>query len=261
MAEQFNFEDTYASDSCDEDTWEGIYWHVGLSYGESGDEQDTRGVGSKEGLETTDGTVAATDEAVELQKDLKQLWKITKLQWKQLEKWMNNANKSFVDEVKSTYKNYVQYCGYIDDKFKKLLGIKEVTKTEVLWPIYQPHKKTTGKCPKCDYEAMSGGMIYSHMAEKHNLELIGCDWCGFETVNPTSLHNHKWLYCKKKGTEIKIKARIWKPFIRSHINIDLLLKVLDTHPEIEPITGDKNTLVSIKINGIFVSKYGTQHGS
>ena len=62
------------------------------------------------------------------------------------------------------------------------MGIKEVTKTEVLQPIYQWHK-TTGqfKCPKCDFEAMSGGRIYSHMAETHHLELVGCDWCGFET--------------------------------------------------------------------------------
>ena len=57
------------------------------------------------------------------------------------------------------------------------------------------------KCPKCDFEAMSGGQIYSHMAEKHNLELVGCDWCGFETANPTSLHNHKCLYCKNRKQE------------------------------------------------------------
>ena len=210
MAEKFNFDDAYETDSCDEDSWEGICRHVGLSYGESGDEHDTGDAGSKDGQEGTDLTVAETDEtveptdrAVELWNDLKQLRRITKLQQKQLEKWTTNVNKSLVAEVKSTYKNYVQYCGDIDAKFKKLLGIKEVTKTEVLQPVYQWNKKTTGKfkCPKCDFEAMSGGSIYSHMAEKHSLELVGCDSCGFKTANPTSLHNHKCLYCKnrKKG--------------------------------------------------------------
>ena len=117
-----------------------------LNYGESGDEQDTGDAGSKDGqegtdltvegtgeaVEATDETVEPTDQAVELRKDLKQLCRITKLQQKQLEKWTTNVNKSLVAEVKSTYKNYVQYCGDIDAKFKKLLGIKEVTKTEVL---------------------------------------------------------------------------------------------------------------------------------
>ena len=71
----------------------------------------------------------------------------------QLEKWTTNVDKSLVAEVKSTYKYYVQYCRDIDVKFKKLLGMKEATKTEVLQPIYQQNKKTTGKikCPKCDF--------------------------------------------------------------------------------------------------------------
>ena len=50
---------------------------------------------------------------------------------------------------------------------------------------------------------MSGGKIYSHMADKHNLELVGCDLCGFKTANPTSLHNHKRLYCKNRKEKAK----------------------------------------------------------
>ena len=118
---------------------------------------------------------------------------------------MNDGNKSLVDEMKSSYKQYVEYSGNIQKKFQKLLGIKDNVKTEVLRPIYQSHKKTTGKfkCPKCEFEAMSGGKIYSHMADKHNLELVGCDLCGFKTANPTSLHNHKCLYCKNRKEKAK----------------------------------------------------------
>ena len=110
-----------------------------VCYGESGDEHDTEDAGSKHGqkgtaltFEETDETVEPTDQAVELWNDLKQLHRITKLQQKQLEKWTTNVDKSLVAEVKSTYKNYAQICRDIDAKFKKLLGIKEVTKTEVL---------------------------------------------------------------------------------------------------------------------------------
>ena len=87
MAEKFNFHDAYETDSCDEDSWEGICRHVGLSYGESGDEHDMGDAGSKdrqEGtdltVEETDETVEPTDKAVELWNDLKQLRRITKLQ-------------------------------------------------------------------------------------------------------------------------------------------------------------------------------------
>ena len=87
MAEKFNFDDAYETDSCDEDSWEGICPHVGLSYGESGDEHDTGDAGSKNGQEGTDLTVEETDEtvepsdkAVELRHNLKELHRITKLQ-------------------------------------------------------------------------------------------------------------------------------------------------------------------------------------
>ena len=86
MAEKFNFDDDYETDSCDEDSWEGICQHVGLSYGESGDKHDTGGAGSKDGqgtdltVEETDETVEPSDKAVELQHNLKQLRRITKLQ-------------------------------------------------------------------------------------------------------------------------------------------------------------------------------------
>ena len=200
MAAEFNFDDAYASDSCEEDTWEGICRHVGLEYGNSDDEVPESGnSGSIEhGKEPT-------DEAVILRKDLKEFRKIIKLQRKHLENWTNDADKSVIDEMKSIYKQYVEYSGNIQKKFEKLLGIKDNVKTEVLRPIYQSHKKTTGKfkCPKCEFEAMSGGKIYSHMTDKHNLELVGCDLCGFETANPTSLHNHKRLYCKNRKEKAK----------------------------------------------------------
>ena len=117
MAEEVNFDDAYATDSCDKDSWEGICRHVGLSYGESGDEQDAGSKDGQEGtdltvegtgeaVEATDETVEPTDQAVELRKDLKQLCRITKLQQKQLEKWTTNVDKSLVAEVKSTYKSY-----------------------------------------------------------------------------------------------------------------------------------------------------------
>ena len=45
---------------------------------------------------------------------------------------MNDADKSLVDEMKSSYKQYVKYSGNIQKKFQKLLGIKDNVKTEVL---------------------------------------------------------------------------------------------------------------------------------
>ena len=45
---------------------------------------------------------------------------------------MNDADKSLVDEMKSSYKQYVEYSGNIQKKFQKLLGIKDNVKTEVL---------------------------------------------------------------------------------------------------------------------------------
>ena len=200
MAAEFNFDDAYASDSCEEDTWEGICRHVGLGYGNTDDEDPEYGnIGS-----IADGQ-ELSDEAVILHKALKEFQKIIKLQRKHLEKWTNDADKSLVDEMKSSYKQYVEYSGNIQKKFQKLLGIKDNVKTEVLRPIYQSHKKTMGKfkCPKCEFEAMSGGKIYSHMADKHNLELVGCNLCGFKTANLTSLHNHKRLYCKNRKEKAK----------------------------------------------------------
>ena len=54
------------------------------------------------------------------------------MQRKQLEKWTNDAEKSLIDDMKSSYKQYVEYSGNIQNKFQKLLGIKENVKTEVL---------------------------------------------------------------------------------------------------------------------------------
>ena len=67
MAAEFNFDDAYASDSCEEDTWEGICRHVGLEYGNSDYEVPESGnSGSIEhGKEPT-------DEAVIMRKDLKE---------------------------------------------------------------------------------------------------------------------------------------------------------------------------------------------
>ena len=77
MAEKFNFDDAYATDSCDEDTWEGICRHVGLSYGESDDEQDTGDGGSKDGQEGTDVTVEGiVKQLKEWMKQLNQLMKL-----------------------------------------------------------------------------------------------------------------------------------------------------------------------------------------
>ena len=58
---------------------------------------------------------------------------------------------------------------------------------------------------------MSGERIYSHMAEKHNLELVGCDWCGFETAN--------LLHC------ITINISIVKIENREKITIEILYKI------------------------------------
>ena len=43
MAAEFNFDDADASDSCEEDTWEGICRHVGLGYANSDDEDPEYG--------------------------------------------------------------------------------------------------------------------------------------------------------------------------------------------------------------------------
>ena len=101
--------------------------HVGLGYGNTDDEDPEYGnIGS-----IADGQ-EPTDEAVILRKDLKEFRKIIKLQRKHLEKWTNDADKSLVDEMKLSYKQYVEYSGNIQKKFQKLLGIKDNVKTEVL---------------------------------------------------------------------------------------------------------------------------------
>ena len=78
--------------------------HVGLGYANSDDEDPEYGnIGSIE-----DGQ-ELTDEAVILRKDLKEFRKLIKLQRKHLEKWTNNADKSLIDEIKSSYKQYVEF--------------------------------------------------------------------------------------------------------------------------------------------------------
>ena len=53
-------------------------------------------------------------------------------------------------------------------------------------------------CPSCDFIGCSYRKAYGHMVEMHNIWLLGCERCSFTTKNPTSLHNHRRLYCPKR---------------------------------------------------------------
>ena len=53
-------------------------------------------------------------------------------------------------------------------------------------------------CPSCDFVGRSMGRTYSHMVDKHNATTLRCERCDFSTKNPTSLHNHRTRYCRKR---------------------------------------------------------------
>ena len=54
-------------------------------------------------------------------------------------------------------------------------------------------------CPSCDFIGRSYGKAFGHMVEMHNVRVLDCDRCSFSTKNPTSLHNHRKLYCPKRN--------------------------------------------------------------
>ena len=77
---------------------------------------------------------------------------------------------------------------------------KEKINRETYKPIhtsFQGHPRYL--CPSCDFIGRSYGKAYGHMVEMHNVRVLGCERCPFATKNPTSLHNHRKLYCPKRN--------------------------------------------------------------
>ena len=169
------------------------------------------------------------DNIDELRRDMKDMRKTLKKGRVQLLNW----EETNVEDLVQTYKNFKQDSKKIKKKFKALLyssseesgntvegddkrenipveasgsGSKGVNISTddidtsspakpIFWTFQGSHRY---RCPYCDYSGRSMGKTYSHMVVEHNAKSLGCNKCSFTTKNPTSLHNHRKLYCGKK---------------------------------------------------------------
>ena len=211
---------------------EGKKSHVGKkkrSHGEKNEEKPIEkvkktesGKGKKTSENTTEEKLEESEMQVsELRKDMKRLRKTLKKGRVQLLlNWKDDA------EIRETYKEFKDISKIVRKNFKALLHkdlqageeTNNDDKTVEAGEETNNDEKTVDvpvdagsrpkcvtfqgcvrySCPSCDYVARSKGRAYSHMVDKHNAMPLGCEKCSFTTKNPTSLHNHKKLYCAKR---------------------------------------------------------------
>lgn len=89
----------------------------------------------------------------------------------------------------SMYNHKKKYCPEVKEKSEGLDLDKPV--------CAKVNGKVTYTCSYCDYVGKSEGVVYSHMADEHDMKKFQCGYCKFETGNKTSMYNHNTMYCRK----------------------------------------------------------------
>ena len=181
--------------------------------GETGDKPEEN-VGEKNHPEEEGKKLEKSENSIgELRNEMKSLRKNLKQGRVQL----LNFNEDDTEEIQQTYKEFKNVSKRIKRKFKELLygrnensnkgasegkNIPVDAETEEKSP-WKPIRSTFQgvprfRCPSCDFIGRSMGRTYSHMADEHDGETFLCPKCQFTSKNPTSLHNHRKLYCPQK---------------------------------------------------------------
>ena len=199
------------------------------------DSEEKKNVEIEKGNELEESNSEQTEDKIsELRKDMKDMRKTLKKGRVQLLNW----DKTDIGEVEETYRQLKKDAKTMKKKFKALLysndencsdkrdldkgakttvdagessskyvekGGKNTVDSGASYSVSKPvYSSFQGQqrycCPSCDFIGRSFRRTYSHMVKEHNAKHLECDKCdNFTTKNPTSLHNHRKLYCSKKN--------------------------------------------------------------
>ena len=115
-------------------------------------------------------------------------------------KQKHDETKEDTHKEKKAKKNKRKADTHKNDTHEDVKGEDDTQKPDTtvkpLHTTFQGHNRYL--CPSCDFVTHSIGKAYAHMVERHDARSLQCEKCPFQTKNPTSLHNHRRLYCPKR---------------------------------------------------------------
>ena len=115
-------------------------------------------------------------------------------------KQKHDETKEDTHKEKKAKKNKRKADTHKNDTHKDVKGEDDTQKPDTtvkpLHTTFQGHNRYL--CTSCDFVARSIGKAYAHMVKRHDAKSLQCEKCPFQTKNPTSLHNHRRLYCPKR---------------------------------------------------------------